>query len=41
MNATPGGAANLVRMVVDKDQGHVTITLSAWGKPVNIPKPAG
>ena len=41
VNATPGSAANLVRMVVDKDQGHVTITLSAWGQPVNIPNPTG
>jgi hypothetical protein len=39
VKATPGGAANLVRMVVDKDQGHVTLTLSAWGQPVNIPNP--
>nr|WP_269151277.1 LppX_LprAFG lipoprotein [Mycobacterium lacus] len=42
--ATPGAPSrgpdpNLVRMVVDKDQGHVTITLSAWGQPVNIPNP--
>jgi hypothetical protein len=35
----PAPAPNLVRMVVDKDQGHVTITLSAWGQPVNIPNP--
>jgi hypothetical protein len=37
----PGAAPppNLVRMVIDKDQGHVTITLSNWGQPVNIPKP--
>lgn len=41
VKATPGGAANLVRMVVDKDQGNVTITLSAWGQPVNIPNPKG
>ena len=43
--ATPGSPApapspNLVKMVVDKDQGHVTITLSAWGQPVNIPNPS-
>ncbi|MGB9305598.1 MAG: LppX_LprAFG lipoprotein [Mycobacterium sp.] len=37
--APPGGTPNLVRMVVDKDQGHVTATLSAWGQPVNIPNP--
>jgi len=41
VNATPGGAANLVRMVVEKDQGHVSVTLSAWGQPVNIPNPTG
>ncbi|ORX00025.1 hypothetical protein AWC27_02095 [Mycobacterium szulgai] len=29
----------LVRMVLDKDQGHVTITLSNWGAPVTIPNP--
>nr|WP_301337129.1 LppX_LprAFG lipoprotein [Mycobacterium asiaticum] len=29
----------LVRMVIDKDQGHVTITLSNWGAPVTIPSP--
>jgi len=39
VKATPGGTANLVRMVVNKDQGDVTITLSAWGQPVNIPNP--
>jgi LppX_LprAFG lipoprotein len=39
VKATPGGTANLVRMVVNKDQGDVTITLSAWGKPVTIPNP--
>lgn len=27
----------LVRMVLDKDQGHVTVTLSKWGEPVTIP----
>jgi LppX_LprAFG lipoprotein len=37
--APPGGTPNLVRMVVDKDQGHVTVTLSNWGQPVNIPNP--
>lgn len=43
-STTPGGPApspNLVRMVVDKDQGHVTINLSAWGAPVTIPNPTG
>lgn len=41
-SGAPGGAPspNLVRMVVDKDQGHVTINLSAWGQPVNIPAPS-
>jgi predicted nucleic acid-binding protein len=37
--AGAGTTPNLVRLVVDKDQGHVTITLSNWGQPVNIPKP--
>jgi hypothetical protein len=37
----PAPSPNLVRMVIDKDQGHVTITLSAWGAPVTIPNPAG
>lgn len=27
----------LVRMVLDKDQGHVTVTLSKWGEAVTIP----
>lgn len=39
LKATPGGTANLVRMVVDKGKGHVTITLSAWGKQFEIPNP--
>ncbi|MCV7115689.1 LppX_LprAFG lipoprotein, partial [Mycolicibacterium setense] len=34
-------AANLVRMVVDKGQGNVEITLSNWGVPVTIPNPTG
>lgn len=29
----------LVRMVLDKDQGHVTINVSNWGAPVTIPNP--
>nr|WP_305799913.1 LppX_LprAFG lipoprotein [Mycobacterium sp. 1164966.3] len=41
VKATPGTTANLVRMVVDKGQGNVSITLSAWGQPVNIPNPTG
>jgi hypothetical protein len=36
----PAPAPNLVQMVVDKAQGHVTITLSAWGQPVTIPNPS-
>lgn len=39
--STPAPAANLVRMVIDKDQGNVDITLSNWGAPVTIPNPAG
>ncbi len=35
----PAPVANLVRMVIDKDQGNVTITLSNWGQPVTIPNP--
>jgi hypothetical protein len=35
----PAPSPNLVRMVVDKGQGNVTVTLSAWGQPVNIPNP--
>ncbi|OBK11234.1 LppX_LprAFG lipoprotein [Mycobacterium asiaticum] len=31
----------LVRMVLNKDQGQVTITLSNWGAPVTVPNPAG
>lgn len=34
-------SALLVRMVLDKDQGKVTINLSKWGQPVTIPNPAG
>ncbi|CAM4330656.1 Antigen P27 [Mycobacterium basiliense] len=37
----PSAAANLVRMVVNKDQGNVDITLSNWGAPVTIPNPTG
>jgi LppX_LprAFG lipoprotein len=36
----PAPSPNLVRMVVNKDKGHVTITLSAWGQPVTIPNPS-
>ncbi|WP_204803276.1 LppX_LprAFG lipoprotein [Mycobacterium riyadhense] len=35
----PTPSPYLVRMVIDKDQGHVTITLSNWGAPVTIPSP--
>jgi hypothetical protein len=38
---SPGTGPNLVRMVITKDPGSVEITLSAWGKPVTIPNPAG
>ena len=34
-------SAYLVRMVIDKEPGNVTITLSNWGAPVTIPNPAG
>jgi hypothetical protein len=34
-----GTPANLVRMVISKDQGNVTVTLSNWGQPVTIPNP--
>ncbi len=37
--APAGNGANLVRMVVKKDNGSVDITLSNWGTPVNIPNP--
>lgn len=39
--ASPGDstAANLVQMVIDRDQGNVNITLSNWGAPVTIPSP--
>ncbi|ORV71141.1 LppX_LprAFG lipoprotein [Mycobacterium gastri] len=40
-SGAPAPSPNLVRMVIDKDQGHVTITLSAWGAPVTIPNPTG
>jgi LppX_LprAFG lipoprotein len=36
----PAPVSNLVQLVVDKAQGHVTITLSAWGQPVTIPNPS-
>ncbi|MFC9660276.1 LppX_LprAFG lipoprotein [Nocardia sp. NPDC127606] len=39
--ASTGDGPNLVRAVVKKDQGEVTVGLSNWAKPVNIIKPAG
>lgn len=36
-----GEGPNLVRAVVKKDQGEVTVGLSKWAEPVNIIKPAG
>ncbi len=38
---SPGTGPNLVRMVVNKDNGSVDVTLSNWAKPVNIPSPTG
>ncbi|WP_327140804.1 LppX_LprAFG lipoprotein [Nocardia sp. NBC_01327] len=39
--ASPGTGPNLVRAVVTKDAGNVNLTLSGWGKPVTVAKPAG
>ncbi|MGW6726174.1 LppX_LprAFG lipoprotein [Nocardia sp. NPDC055029] len=39
--ASTGEGPNLVRAVVKRDQGEVTVGLSNWAKPVNIVKPAG
>ena len=36
---SPGTGPNLVKMTVQKDQGSVELILSAWAKPVEIPKP--
>ena len=36
----PAASPYLVKLVVDKGQGHVAITLSAWGQPVTIPNPS-
>jgi hypothetical protein len=36
---SPGTGPNLVKMSVQKDQGSVELNLSAWAKPVEIPKP--
>ena len=38
---SPGTGPNLVRMVINKDQGNVDVTLSNWAKPVDIPNPTG
>ena len=38
---SPGTGPNLVQMLVNKDQGSVTVTLSNWSKPVDIPSPTG
>lgn len=39
--ASPGTGPNLVRAVVTKDAGNFQVTLSNWGKPVTVAKPAG
>ncbi|WP_336082379.1 LppX_LprAFG lipoprotein [Nocardia sp. SSK8] len=39
--ASTGDGPNLVKAVVTKDAGEVTVGLSNWAKPVNIVKPAG
>ncbi|MFB7874215.1 MULTISPECIES: LppX_LprAFG lipoprotein [unclassified Nocardia] len=39
--ASTGDGPNLVKAVVKKDSGEVTVGLSNWAKPVNIVKPAG
>ena len=36
---SPGTGPNLVQVSVKKDPGSVDVTLSAWAKPVEIPKP--
>ncbi|MEU0542045.1 LppX_LprAFG lipoprotein [Nocardia sp. NPDC005978] len=40
-DASPGTGPNLVRAVVTKDSGNIKLTLSGWGKDVNVVKPAG
>lgn len=37
--SSPGTGPNLVRAVIKKDDGTVTVTLSNWAKPVKIVKP--
>ncbi|MFE3542833.1 LppX_LprAFG lipoprotein [Nocardia sp. NPDC059177] len=39
--ASTGDGPNLVRAVVKKGDGEVTVGLSNWAEPVNIVKPAG
>ncbi|AYF79283.1 LppX_LprAFG lipoprotein [Nocardia yunnanensis] len=39
--ASPGTGPNLVRAIVTKDAGNVTVTLSDWAKPVHVTKPGG
>ncbi|WP_460727245.1 LppX_LprAFG lipoprotein [Nocardia heshunensis] len=39
--ASPGTGPNLVRAIVTKDAGNVTVTLSNWGKEVHVTKPGG
>ncbi|MFE5289871.1 LppX_LprAFG lipoprotein [Nocardia sp. NPDC056611] len=39
--ASPGTGPNLVRAIVTKDAGTVTVTLSDWAKPVHVTKPGG
>lgn len=39
--ASPGTGPNLVRAIVTKDSGTVTVTLSDWAKPVHVTKPGG
>ncbi|WP_198347795.1 LppX_LprAFG lipoprotein [Nocardia terrae] len=39
--ASPGTGPNLVRAIVTKDAGNVSVTLSNWGKEVHVTKPGG
>lgn len=39
--AAPSSGPNLVRMEINKDQGSVDVTLSAWSQPVTIPNATG
>jgi hypothetical protein len=38
---SPGTGPNLVRFVVNKDQGNVEVTFTNFAKPVDIPSPTG